>query len=125
MGVSAFEFCAAFLLGKKNNTINQPTKDDPHRTTPSREEVIADRAGGCRYNVQLKIESAEARHPVTSASRAQAANEFVSCRADEATPVACGDDAIVVRGFSKNEFTDEANVTRDRKESWFRFMDWT
>lgn len=56
MGVAASEFCAAFLLGKKNNTINKPTKDTPHWTTPSREEVIADRVGSCRENVQLKIE---------------------------------------------------------------------
>lgn len=40
-------------------------------------------------------------------------------------PVASGDDPFVIRRFSKDEFGDEANVTQDRKESWFRFMDWT
>lgn len=62
---------------------------------------------------------------VISASRAPAANEFDSRRADEAKPVASGDVAIVVRRISKDAFGDEANFTQDRKESWFRFMDWT
>lgn len=90
MGVAALKFYAAFLLGKKSNPIDQPTKDHAHWTTPSREEVIAARAGRYRLGIHSKIELILSKRGVLSyrASRAQAANELDSCRADEAVPVA-------------------------------------
>lgn len=59
-----------------------------------------------------------------STSRAHAATSsnlrvrMRSCELNE-------NDAVVVRGFSKHQFRDDANLMRARKESRFRFMDRT